>query len=166
MIQHIPVLKTLGGLFSRRDPQREATITLSRLLTQFDMQTLPFDRGVRESRRNDEARHVAIGIWLIPIPSNQSADDADMDKAIPAATCDLRRGGIGVLMPVELRTKRFVVAVADTEHVWRFFTAAVRHQSPRPGGWFQLGLHVEQNWDPDAFQTLAFRHRVENAFKE
>lgn len=166
MISRLPILSTLGGMFNRRDPRQEAGLALTRLLSQFDMEAMPYDRGMRESRRDDNSRHVAIGVWLIPLTENQDPDKADLNKAIPAATCDLRRHGIGVLMPVKLQSKKFIVAIADMEKTWRFFLVGVRHQSDRPGGWFQLGLSVDRIWEPDSLQTVQFRHRIENAFRD
>ena len=166
MFQRIPVLSNLGGVFQRRHPRQQAGLALTRLLTQFDMGQMPYETGTRPSRRSEGTRSVAIGIWLIPFEENRGAENADMQKAIPAATCDLRRQGIGVLMPVKLQSRKFIAAVADPENVWRYFVVTARHVTDRPGGWYQLGLSVESMYEPDSLQTLRFRQRVENAFTE
>ena len=158
MFQRIPVLSNLGGVFQKRHPRQQAGLALSRLLTQFDLGQMPYESGSRPSRRADCTRNVAIGIWLIPFEEGRSPENVDLHKAIPAATCDMRRQGIGVLMPVKLAASRFLAAVADPENVWRFFVVT--------GGWFQMGLSVEAMYEPDSLQTLRFRHRVENAFTE
>lgn len=152
-------------MLHRPDPRQQASLSIARLLSQLDLEALPFEEGVQPSRRDAETRHVAIGIWLIPLNENQRPDDADMNRAIPAATCDLRRHGIGVLTPAKLPSKRFIVAVADLENAWKFFVAESRHQSDRPGGWHQLGLHIEKVWQPESLQIVHFRHRVENIFR-
>ena len=166
MFQRIPVLSNLGGVFQKRHPRQQAGLALTRLLTQFDMGQMPYETGTRPSRRSEGTRSVAIGIWLIPFEENRGAENADMQKAIPAATCDLRRQGIGVLMPVKLQSRKFIAAVADPENVWRYFVVTARHVTDRPGGWYQLGLSVESMYEPDSLQTLRFRQRVENAFTE
>ena len=166
MFQRIPVLSNLGGVFQKRHPRQQAGLALTRLLTQFDMGQMPYETGTRPSRRSEGTRNVAIGIWLIPFEENRGAENADMQKAIPAATCDLRRQGIGVLMPVKLTSRKFIAAVADPENVWRYFVVTARHVTDRPGGWYQLGLSVESMYEPDSLQTLRFRQRVENAFTE
>lgn len=166
MLQRIPVLSNLGGVFQKRHPRQQAGLALTRLLTQFDMEQMPYESGTRPSRRSEGTRSVAIGIWLIPFEENRGADDADMQKAIPATTCDLRRQGIGVLMPVKLQSRKFIAAVADHENVWRYFVVTARHVTDRPGGWYQLGLSVESMYEPNSLQTLRFRQRVENAFTE
>jgi hypothetical protein len=166
MFQRIPVLSNLGGVFQKRHPRQQAGLALTRLLTQFDMGQMPYESGTRPSRRSEGTRSVAIGIWLIPFEENRGAENADMQKAIPAATCDLRRQGIGVLMPVKLTSRKFIAAVADPENVWRYFVVSARHVTDRPGGWYQLGLSVESMYEPDSLQTLRFRQRVENAFAE
>ena len=166
MFQRIPVLSNLGGVFQKRHPRQQAGLALTRLLTQFDMGQMPYESGTRPSRRSEGTRHVAIGIWLIPFEENRGPEHADMQKGIPAATCDLRRQGIGVLMPVKLSSRKFIAAVADPENVWRYFVVSARHVTDRPGGWYQLGLSVESMYEPDSLQTLRFRQRVENAFAE
>jgi hypothetical protein len=166
MFQRIPVLSNLGGVFQKRHPRQQAGLALTRLLTQFDMGQMPYETGTRPSRRSEGTRSVAIGIWLIPFEENRGPEQADMQKAIPAATCDLRRQGIGVLMPVKLTSRKFIAAVADPENVWRYFVVSARHVTDRPGGWYQLGLSVESMYEPDSLQTLRFRQRVENAFAE
>lgn len=166
MLHRIPVLSNLGSVFQRRNPRQQAGLALTRLLTQFDMGQMPYESGTRPSRRSEGTRSVAIGIWLIPFDENRGAENADMQKAIPAATCDLRRQGIGVLMPVKLQSQKFIAAVADTENVWRYFVVKARHVTSRPGGWFQLGLSVESIYEPESLQKLRFRQRVENAFAE
>ena len=166
MFQRIPVLSNLGGVFQKRNPRQQAGLALSRLLTQFDMGQMPYESGSRPSRRTDSTRNVAIGIWLIPYEENRGPEQADLQKAIPAATCDMRRQGIGVLMPVKLTASKFIAAVADLENVWRFFVVTARHVTDRPGGWFQMGLSVESIYEPDSLQKLRFRQRVENAFTD
>lgn len=166
MFQRIPVLSNLGGVFQKRNPRQQAGLALTRLLTQFDMGQMPYESGTRPSRRTEGTRSVSIGIWLIPFEENRGPDNADMQKAIPAATCDLRRQGIGVLMPVKLTSRKFIAAVADLENVWRYFVVSARHVTDRPGGWYQLGLSVESMYEPDSLQTIRFRQRVENAFTE
>ena len=167
MFQRIPVLSNLGGVFQqKRHPRQQAGLALTRLLSQFDMGQMPYETGTRPSRRSEGSRSVAIGIWLIPFEENRCPENADMHKTIPAATCDLRRQGIGVLMPVKLTSRKFIAAVADPENVWRYFVVSARHVTDRPGGWYQLGLSVESMYEPDSLQTLRFRQRVENAFTE
>lgn len=167
MFQRFPVLSNLGGVFQqKRHPRQQAGLALTRLLSQFDMGQMPYETGTRPSRRCEGTRSVAIGIWLIPFEENRGPDNADMHKAIPAATCDLRRQGIGVLMPVKLTSRRFIAAVPDPESVWRYFVVTARHVTDRPGGWYQLGLSVESMYEPDSLQTIRFRQRVENAFAD
>lgn len=166
MFQRIPVLSNLGGVFQKRHPRQQAGLALTRLLSQFDMGQMPYETGTRPSRRSEGTRSVAIGIWLIPFEENRGPENADMHKAIPVATCDMRRQGIGVLMPVKLTSRKFIAAVADPENVWRYFIVSARHVTDRPGGWYQLGLSVECMYEPDSLQTIRFRQRVENAFTE
>lgn len=164
MATPIRMLSSLGGMFTRRNPRQQAALALARLLSQIDMETMPFDKGVQKSRRQDDTRHVAIGVWLVPLAEGLHPDDAALDKAIPAATCDLRRHGIGVLLPLELKTKALIVAISDKDNVWRFFIGDVHHQSGRPGGWFHVGISIDESWEPAQHQTIEFRHRIENAF--
>jgi hypothetical protein len=166
MFQRIPILSNLGGVFLKRHPRQQAGLALTRLLSQFEMGQMPYETGTRPSRRSEGTRSVAIGIWLIPFEENRGPEHADMQKGIPAATCDLRRQGIGVLMPVKLTSRNFIAAVADPENVWRYFVVTARHVTDRPGGWYQLGLSVESMYEPDSLQTIRFRQRVENAFAE
>ncbi|MBC7965833.1 MAG: hypothetical protein H7Z17_07895, partial [Fuerstia sp.] len=141
------------------DPRLKASYSLSRILTQLDLRDMPYEEGMNPNRRHDETRHVSIGIWLIPVEADQCPEAANTALAEPAVTCDLRRQGIGVLVPKHMTAKRFLVAVADLDESWRFFLTEVRHQSTRPGGWLQLGLDVIKIVDPESLQMSHFRNR-------
>lgn len=164
MIQRIPGLSAIGDLIHRKDRQKQAGLALARLMTQLDMESMPYDEGVRQSRRDATTRYLAIGVWLVPVGENEDPQTVDLRKAVPAATCDLRRHGIGVMIPVRLESPRFIVAIADIENIWRYFLVRSVHITGRPGGWFHLGLHVERIWEPTSLQTVEFRNRVENVF--
>lgn len=164
MIQQIPILNTIAGMLHRPDQRKQASLAIARLMSQFDLEAMPFELGVEPSRRDAQTRHVAIGLWLIPIGENQSLGDVSMKSAVPATTCDLRRNGFGVLTPAQLPAERFVVAVADLENTWKFFIAEARHKSERPGGWHQLGLSVQRIWEPNSLQSMQFRNRIAGLF--
>jgi len=162
MIKSFAGINTIASLLSKPDLKRKASISLSRMLTQLDMRDLPYDTDLNANRRNDVTRHVSIGIWLIPVAANQSPTAADTSCAVPAVTCDLRRQGIGVLLSSRVTAPCFLVAAADLDGVWRFFLTEVRHQSPRPGGWFQVGLDVLRIVDLESEQTSRFRNRMKS----
>ena len=159
MIKSNPIFSSLASMLCGPDPRIKASYSLSRILSQLDLRDMPYEEGVNTNRRRDVTRHVSIGIWLIPISANQSPDAADTSLAEPAVTCDLRRQGIGVLVPKHMTATRFLVAVEDLDELWRFFLTEVRHQSVRPGGWFQLGLDVIKIVDPESLQMSHFRNR-------
>jgi hypothetical protein len=163
MIAANPVFNSLTSILNRPNPRLKASMALSRIMTQLDVRDLPYEQGVDTNRRQDGTRHVSIGVWLIPVEDNQSASSVETSNAVPVATCDLRRQGIGVLVPTAVRVRRFIVAVADQENVWRFFLTDVRHVSSRPGGWHQVGLDVAKTIDLESLQLLHFRNRV-NSF--
>ena len=162
MISATPIFDSLASILNRPHPRRKASMVLSRIMSQLDLRDLPYDEGVNKNRRQDGTRHVSIGIWLIPIDDKQSPSNADTSHALPAVTCDLRRHGIGVLVPTIMQTKQFLVAVADLDDVWRFFLTEVRHVSSRPGGWHQLGLDVVTTIDLESLQMLHFRNRLKS----
>ena len=159
MIKSNPILSSIASMLRGPDPRLKASYSLSRILSQLDMRDMPYDGGVNTNRRDDGTRHIAIGIWLIPMDARQSPSEADASLAEPAVTCDLRRHGIGVLVPKHTTATRFLVAFADLDESWRFFLTEVRHQSIRPGGWFQLGLDVIRMVDPESLQLSHFRIR-------
>ncbi len=166
MIQNAPVIKSFRNFFGRRDPRQEAGLALARLLSQLDLQEMPFDNGVRPTRRGNSTRYVALGVWLMPLGEKQAPETANFDNAMPAVTSDLRRFGVGLLMPLQLPSPRVLLAVADSEDHWKFFICGVRHNSPRPGGWFQIGLSVDGIWEPEPLQVAHFRKRIQNAFAD
>ena len=154
------VINSISSMLHRPDPRRKASYSLARILSQLDVRDLPYDEGVSPNRRNDTTRHVSIGIWLIPVQPHQQPSATDTSLAQPAVTCDLRRQGIGVLVPSQSTATRFLVAVADLDEVWRFFLTDVRHQSARPGGWRQLGLDIVRTVELESLQMLRFRNRL------
>lgn len=163
MIAADPIFNSLTSILNRSNPRCKASMTLSRIMTQLDLRDLPYDEDVDQNRRQDVTRHVSIGIWLIPMEVNQSPSNVDTSHALPAVTCDMRRQGIGVLVPTNLQAEGFIVAVADPDAVWRFFLTEVRHVSSRPGGWHQRGLDVVKTIDLESLQLLHFRNRL-NSF--
>ncbi|HQX48727.1 MAG TPA: hypothetical protein PLY87_02025 [Planctomycetaceae bacterium] len=162
MLKANPVISSIAAMLHRADPRKKASGSLSRILTQLDMLDLPYDEGVNTNRRRDVTRHVSIGIWLIPIDVNQTASSADTSLAKPAVTCDLRRQGIGVLVSEEQTAASFLVAVCDLDESWRFFLTELRHQTPRPGSWFHLGLDVLKIVEPEGLQMSRFRNRLQS----
>ena len=162
MIAAHPIFNSLTSILNRPHPRRKASMVLSRIMTQLDLRDLPYNEGVNINRRQDGTRHVSIGIWLIPIADDQSPSTVDTSLAMPAVTCDMRRQGLGVLVPTNMQAKRFLVAVADQDDVWRFFLTDVRHVSSRPGGWHQLGLDVVKTVDLESLQMLHFRNRLKS----
>lgn len=163
MIAANPIFNSLTSILHRPNPRRKASMALSRIMTQLDLRDLPYEQGVDKNRRQDGTRHISIGVWLIPMTANQSASSVETSNAVPAVTCDMRRQGIGVLVPTNLQARQFIVAVADQDNVWRFFLTDVRHVTSRPGGWHQLGLDVVKTVDLESLQMLHFRNRV-NSF--
>ena len=160
MIAANPIFNSLTSILNRPNPRRKASMALSRIMTQLDLRDLPYEQGVDTNRRQDGTRHVSIGIWLVPIEDNQSPSSVDTSLALPAVTCDMRRQGIGVLVPTNMRAQRFLVAVADMDDVWRFFLTEVRHVSSRPGGWHQVGLDVMKTIDLESLKMQHFRNRL------
>lgn len=163
MIAANPIFNSLTSILNRPNPRRKASMALSRIMTQLDLRDLPYEQGVDKNRRQDGTRHISIGVWLVPMAANQSVSSVETSNAVPAVTCDMRRQGIGVLVPTNLQARQFIVAVADQDTVWRFFLTDVRHVTSRPGGWHQLGLDVVKTVDLESLQMLHFRNRV-NSF--
>ncbi|MCA9036428.1 MAG: hypothetical protein KDA91_14940 [Planctomycetaceae bacterium] len=153
----------LMGIF-REKPRTKASNALARILTMHDMSEMSYEEGISRSRRQDFPRPVALGVMVIPCGRETKAADVNYLHAVPGVTCDLRREGIGVLLPHNLKGDHFLVAIPDTEEVWRFFGCECRHNSPRPGGWWQLGLHVEWLAEPESNQMADFRSRLGRFF--
>lgn len=154
------MLDIVYDMFSRRHPKRDATRAVTRIMNRYDMVRLSFDEGIQEERRRSDERSVALGVWLFPCGEEDMAKDVDFSRGVPAVTHDLRAEGFGVLTPVQLKDEHFLVAALDDE-VWSFFRCSVRHNSARPGGWFQLGLQVDRAIELDQQQRRAFREHVE-----
>ena len=96
MIKSNPILRSIASMLRGPDLRLKASYSLSRILSQLDMRDMPYDGGVNTNRRDDGTRHIAIGIWLIPMDARQSPSEADASLAEPAVTCDLRRQGGGL----------------------------------------------------------------------
>ena len=147
-------------MFQRHDPRREATLALARIKTLAGIDSLPWDSGVYEDRRSKDEVHHALGMWLVPISTNQDLDDVAFSDAKQAVCYDLRAEGFGVLTPDLLESQTFIVAIpngTDCDDSWKFFIATCCHHTCRPGGWFLLGLLAERIYEPIALQTQQFR---------
>ena len=153
-------------LFGARDPKEKSTLALARMLSQYDMSSMPFENALAESKRRDQPRPITVGTMVVPMAAKQTAATADFSLAQPMVTCDLRREGIGIFTTRRQEVPAFIVALADSEDSWKFFTCELRHQSRRPGGWWHLGLLVQNLYDPDIGQMQDFRARLKQVFGE
>ncbi|MEO2031304.1 MAG: hypothetical protein ABGZ35_04380 [Planctomycetaceae bacterium] len=80
-----------------------------------------------------------------------------------AVCCDVRAEGFGVLSPVQVEGQALIVAVpngGEADAGWKFFVASCCHQTPRPGGWFLLGLQAERIYEPTSIQRQEFRAAI------
>ncbi len=154
------MLDQLTNLLTHRNSRRKATLAMARIISQYDIVVMPYETGVSAERRTHDERHVAFGVWLIACEPGTTARDVDFSTAVPAVTHDLRSEGFGVLTPLNLDHKHFVVAVPDGKEAWRFFSTKLCHNTPKDGGWYQLGLHLEGVVEPEPEQTVAFRELI------
>lgn len=173
------MLDTLFDLFTGRNPRRDAVVGLARILNRHDVANMTFQSGIEEERRENDQRKVSWGVWLFPIDPSMKANELQLDRGLPAITQDLRREGIGVMTPLELRGNQFVIAmpedpVLDTfapersgaEPFWTFFRCDVRHNTRCSGGWYQLGLQVAEAITLDGGQRRDFREHVAGIVRE
>lgn len=155
------MLDIVVNMFSRRHPKRDATLAVTRIMNRFDMVRLSYDEGHSPDRRTCDERHVALGVWLFPCGPEDKAGDIDYSRGVPAVTHDLRSEGFGVMTPVRLAHEHFMIAAKDDD-VWRFFRCHVRHNTAKPGGWYQLGVQVDRTLELDCKHRAAFREHVES----
>lgn len=160
MMNRIPGVGTISRLFNRAESHKNARAAMARLLTQLEMNTMPFDSGIRATRRDTETRRSAIGTWLLPIPDGEDFAHLSLSSLVPAVTSDLRQDGFGILSTTPVATEKAILAVPDNEGIWRFFITSVRHCSPRPGHWYHAGLKIERLFEPTSEQSIEFRQRV------
>ena len=134
------MLDLVAKFFTRGDPRRDAKIGLARIISRYEMTGLSYKHGIADERRSRDERYVPMGVWLFPCSETATSADLNLSSGVPAVTHNLRIEGFGVMTPVRLKHRHFVVAVPDENDVWRFFRCDVRHNTARPGHWFLLGL--------------------------
>ncbi|MCP4175912.1 MAG: hypothetical protein GY758_34655 [Fuerstiella sp.] len=155
------MIEAVANLFTRRDPGREAALGLARIISRHEMAGMSYDHGIVDDRRVNEEWHVALGVWLFPCDCSDRAEDVDMSCGVPAVTVDIRRQGFGVMTPVQLKNEYFLIAVPDEQaDAWIFFRCRMRHNTKRPGNWYQLGIQVERTIDLEGSQRVAFREHI------
>lgn len=153
------ILDRLTRLFNPENPRRNAELTFSRLVSQCAMESLPYREGLMETRREQVAHVHALGVLVIDQhPDNP--DSAAFADPIPAVTFDFRRMGVGILLRRQLECEIVVVAIPDKEELWRLFQGEVRHQSIRPGGWYQVGLKMMTFHEPQKDQMATLREHL------
>lgn len=160
MINRVPGVGSISRLFSKHSPRQMAKAAIARILTQFEVDKLPFETGLLASRRDTDTRWHAIGGWMIPVLPDMSLDHLDFATPLPAVTSDIRADGIGVMLNDAVSTQRAVLALPDGEGFWRFFLTDIRHSSPRPGGWHHVGLQIDRLFEPNSLQNEQFRGRT------
>ncbi len=155
-------LRGLGSKFfgTSRTGAQKASLALARILSQRDLELLPFQEGVQESKRRDKPRQISMGMWIVPFTGEIPLEEVSLEDVFPAVSCDLRREGIGVLVSSDINAPGCIVAIADKEEVWRFFSTTICHRTPRPGSWLQIGLHVDGLLEPTGGQMQEFLHAV------
>ena len=158
------MITKISSMFQRRSPQRDPALAMARINTLFGMGSLPWDSGVYADRRAQDEVHASIGVWVTPVLGDtQTTDAAALSSVQQAVCCDVRAEGFGVLTPVQIEGHKLIVAVpngGDADASWKFFVASCCHQTPRPGGWFLLGLQVESIFEPTTVQLREFRAAI------
>lgn len=160
------MLDLVANLFTRNNPKRDAKNCLTRIISRYDMSRLSYEEGIEADRRSKDERHVAIGVWLFPQPENAPVGSLNVDQGVPAVTHDLRSEGLGVMTPVCIDNKRFMVATPDESERWRFFQTEVRHNTRKPGGWYMLGLQVTSLVEIDGDDAANFRRHISQVCSE
>lgn len=150
------MLNRLTRLFRPEDPRRIAEMAFSRLITQCTLDSLQYREGLAETRRHTAGQTYAVGVLAME-PKIASNDGPDFDNPIPGVTIDFRHLGIGILLQRRLDSPTVIVAIPDKEEARRMFECEVRHQSRRPGGWYQVGLKILANYQPTDVETIAIR---------
>jgi hypothetical protein len=160
MINRIPGIGAISRILHTRGAHQEARTAMTRVISQLELAAMPYESGLSEERRMAVPFHSAMGVWLLELP--EEFDDAEllMQNVIPAVAADLRSDGLGLLLTQPLAAEHILVAIADTEEVWKFFVTTVVHQSPRPGGWLQIGLKLERMARLNALQMNLFLSRT------
>ena len=149
------MLDRFTKLFNPENPRKKAEMAFARLVSEVSLGSLPYRGGLSETRRRAKSQPTAIGVWLIPCNEPQTVQP-DFTNAIPAVTFDLRNMGIGVLVRQHLECD-VVVAIPDKQENWHSFECEVRHQSQRPGGWYQVGLQVQSIFEPSLTEMTLLR---------
>ncbi|MEO2027640.1 MAG: hypothetical protein ABGZ23_17340 [Fuerstiella sp.] len=156
------MIEAVANLFTRRNSRHEAVLALARIISRHEMAGLGYEQGITDDRRSRDKRHVAMGVWLFPCEAADLAADINLTFGVPAITHDIRSEGFGVMTPVKLNREYFVIAVpCEDDNSWQFFRCRVCHNTKAPGGWFQLGIHVERGIALDGPQRVAFREHIE-----
>lgn len=154
------MLEVVSKLFSRRDPRQEAKLGLARIISRYDMTRLSYEQGISDERRCRDERYIALGVWLFPCEAETTAHELNISCGVPAVTYDLRSGGLGVMTPMRLNFRHFVVAVPDEEDTWKFFRCEARHNSVKPGNWYLLGLQVDINLTIEGERRVEFKQHI------
>jgi hypothetical protein len=160
MIKQLPGLRSVSRLFGTRSAEQRAQSAMSRVLSQLELEVMPYESGLCETRRSEVRRRAAIGIWLLELPDEFVDEELLLQNVVPAVTSDLRNDGFGILMTKQLTSGHVMVAIPDKEGVWKYFATEVRYQSSRPGGWNQIGLKIERLVELNALQVNLFRSRT------
>ena len=135
-------------------------MAIARLLSQREMEQLPFKSGLAENRRTASNTPYSVGVWIAPIDGSQDDEQVDLSSMVQAVSHDLRSEGLGILTPHQVEGSTFVIAIPDDEPQWRFFVAQLCHNSVRPGNWHHLGVHVVRVLEATAEQQRSFREMM------
>ncbi len=160
------MLEVVSKLFSRRDPRQEAKLGLARIISRYDMTRLSYEQGISDERRSRDERYIALGVWLFPCEAETTPEELNISNGVPAVTYDLRSGGLGVMTPMFLNHKYFVVAVPDEADSWKFFRCEVRHNSIKPGNWYLLGMQVDIGMAVEGARRIEFKQHISHICAE
>ncbi len=151
------MFERITNFFRPEDAQKKASVTLARLLSQYEMDGIAYRNEITQSRRRSESKQLALGCWIIPFEADRP-QILDFTAVAPAVTYDIRRAGVGILTHKTLELKNFVIALPDREGVWRFFECEKCHNSRIPGGWSLSGLKL--------LRLIELEHRDVSVFRD
>lgn len=162
----LQAMSLLKSLFTTRDPKREATSAVTRLINIIDAEELKYSQGLVGELRKSRDRYATIGVWIIPLKGGQAAENMVVPSAVPAVTHDLRVSGLGIVAPAPLAWKEAVVALPmpgkePEDEIMMFLRVEIRHCTRKTGGWYAMGMELQDLLKPDSAVLCAFRKHTE-----
>jgi hypothetical protein len=129
---------------------RNKKLAVSNFVVKLLNNNCPDLRGLQDGPRTDSRVNLTLVVLIIPLEKN----DLQPAKAFHATTKDFSATSVSVMLDSPRELKDAIVAFRFEGNMY-YTRATAKHLTPLGGGYYQLGLQMEEMVEPKNYPKLA-----------